>query len=629
MIAQQRHQIRRTNHSSTKFQSASSTQTGSKTGPPTRGVNLRTKSSQQKGRSLRSYQTMAPSGGRGERKQYSTKAPKGKLRIIPVGGCEEVGRNMTIYEYEGDIVIIDMGLQFPEENMPGIDFIIPNIKYLEGREKDILGVVFTHGHLDHIGAAPILLEKLGNPPIVAMPLTLALIKHKQEDYKKGTSNKLKTITIKSVKDKVVLGRFNVGFFQVEHSIMDSMGVILETPAGSIIHPGDWTMERDVNGKTHIDYTHLQKVKSPRILMLESLGSLHDSRHGTYQEMYENLHGILERAPGRVVIATFSSQVERVKWVIEAAKKLDKKVALDGYSMKMNIKIAQELGYVKIPDGALVDIHKIDDYPENKIVIVCTGAQGEENAVLNRISSNQHRTVSLRKKDTVIFSSSIIPGNERTIQNLKDNIYRQCDNVIHGDIMDVHISGHSTKQDIVSMIDQIKPDYYIPVYANHFFLKEAKNLAMKHGFPEDKIIVPDNGTIIDFEGHSFKIEDKKAPAGYVFVDGLGVTDSQHIVLRDRQVLAEDGMLVVIATIHSKSGKLTQNPDIISRGFVFLKDNKKLIEDIRHKVKTMIIESDPLTWADTNQVRNDIRDKIGQFVFSKTEKRPMILPVVIEV
>ncbi len=632
MITQSKSQGRRTRRSSTRQKS---TPKHPKVGRNTAGKKIsagtkkRTTSQNARRRGYSSRRTGSHRSARGPRKKYSAKAPKGKLRVIPIGGCEEVGRNMTIYEYDGDIVIIDMGLQFPEENMPGIDFIIPNVKYLEGREKDVRGVIFTHGHLDHIGAAPILLEKLGNPPIIAMPLTFALIKHKQEDYKKGTSNKLKVVTIKSVKDKVSLGKFKVGFFQVEHSIMDSMGIVLETPAGSIIHPGDWTMERDEKGETHIDYTHLQKVPSPRILMLESLGSLHDNRHGTYQEMYQNLYNILQNAPGRVVIATFSSQVQRVKWVIEAAKQLGKKVALDGYSMKMNIKIAQELGYVKIPKGSLIDIRKIDDYPENNVVVVCTGAQGEENAVLNRIASKRHRTVTLRKKDTVIFSSSIIPGNERTIQNLKDNIYRQCDNVIHGDIMDVHISGHSTKQDILSMIDQVKPDYYIPVYANHFFLKEAKNLAAKNGFPEDKIIVPDNGTIIDFEGHNFKIEDKKAPAGYVFVDGLGVTDSQFVVIRDRQVLAEDGMVVVIATIHSKTGKLIQNPDIISRGFVFLKDNKKLIEDVRHKVKKMVIESDPLTWADTNQIRNDIRDKIGQFVFSKTEKRPMILPVVIEV
>jgi len=595
------------------------------------------KPAQQK-RTIKGYRPGSSGTPRDKRKKYHTEPrnnhrtpvlAKGVLRIIPVGGCEEVGRNMTIFEYENDIVILDMGLQFPEENMPGIDFIIPNTKYLLGKEKNIRGVVFSHGHLDHIGAAPLLLEKLGYPPVIAMPLTLAMLKDRQEDYKKGTAKRLKTITVNKITDKIKLGAFNVGFFQVEHSIMDSMGTTFETPAGTAIHPGDWTMEREASGVTHIKYNNLKNVKRPSALMLESLGALKEGRHATYKEMYDNIYGILEKAQGRVIITTFSSQVERVRWVIEASNKLNKKVALDGYSMKKNIGIAHELGYIKTTKGTLIDSKDIDRYPDNKIVVVCTGGQGEENAALSRIVSGQHRSVKLRKSDTIIFSSSVIPGNERSIQRLKDNIYRQSDHVIHGDLMDVHVSGHGTKRDIVDMLDQVKPDYYIPTYANHFFLKEAKTLAIKHQFKEENIIVPDNGSLIELSKKGLVKLKEKAPSDYVFVDGLGVSDSQHIVLRDRQVLAEDGMVVVIATVQSHTGKLVQNPDIISRGFVFLKDNKKLIEDIRQKVSKLVVESDPRNWADTNQIRNDIRDKIGQFVFSKTEKRPMILPVVIEV
>lgn len=551
------------------------------------------------------------------------------MRIMPVGGCEEVGRNMTIFEYGQDILILDMGLQFPEEDMPGIDYIIPNLKYLEGKEKNVRGVVFTHGHLDHIGAAPFLLEKLGYPPIIAGDLTLALIKHKQEDYEKGSSSKLKVIRVGNFNDKVRLGDMLLHFFQVEHSIMDSMGVAIETPAGTAIHAGDWTMERSKDGSTHVKYDHLAKLPRPSILMLESLGALNDKRHGTYEEMYKNLYNILEKAPGRVIIGTFSSQVERVKWVIYAAQKLGKHVALDGFSMKMNVEVAQKLGYIKAPKGVLIDMEKIDDYPQSNVVVVCTGAQGEENAVLMRIVNKDHRKIRLQPSDTVIFSSSIIPGNERSIQRLKDNIYRQCDNVIHGDIMDVHVSGHATREDIVDMLNQVKPDYYMPVYANHFFLKEARNLAIKNGFDKKKIVVPDNGTVVELTQAGVNVLDKKIPTDYVFVDGLGVSDMQHVVLRDRQVLAADGMVVVIATVDSKTGQLIQNPDIISRGFVFLKDNKKLIEDMRIKVKKMVVESDPGSWADTNQIKNDLRDKIGQFLFQKTEKRPMVLPVVIVV
>ncbi len=561
--------------------------------------------------------------------QYFSPKSEESLRIIPLGGCEEVGRNMTLFEYQGDIVLLDMGLQFPEEDMPGIDYIVPNIKYLEGREKDVKGVILSHGHLDHIGAAPILLEKLGYPPVAARDLTIAMTKHKIEDYKKGASKRFKTIRINSIDDVIRMGKFTIKFFQVEHSIMDAVGVIVETPAGSAIHPGDWTLDRDENGVATLDYSHLQKVRKPSVLMLESLGAVHDHRGVSYEQMYESLQQIISTAPGRVIIGTFSSQIERIKWIIDAAQKQGKKIFLDGYSMRNNIGIAKELGYIDVKRNVLNDIRTVNKYDDHKVVVICTGAQGEENAALSRIVNGGHRQIKLKKQDTVVFSSSIIPGNERTIQRLKDNMYRQCDNVIHGQIMDVHVSGHATKTDILDVISQVKPSYFMPVYANHFMLKEAANLAVKDGFDPKNIIVPDNGSIIEINSDGAQMLKKKVPTDYVFVDGLGISDSQQVVLRDRQVLAEDGMVVVIATVESKSGKLIQNPDIISRGFVFLKDNKKLIEDIRHKVKRMVIESDPKTWADTNQIRNDIREKIGQFIFSKTNKRPMVLPVVIEV
>lgn len=552
-----------------------------------------------------------------------------RLRIIPVGGCEEVGRNMTIFEYNDDIIILDMGVQFPEEDMPGIDYIVPNTKYLEGKEKNIRGVIFSHGHLDHIGAAPMLLEKLGNPVIYGMDLTLAMIKHKQEDYKKGSTKKLKTVRIKGIDDVHQLGAFTIKYFQVEHSIMDAVGVVVETPSGSAIHPGDWTLDRNDEGVATLDYTPLRNVKRPSVLMLESLGAIHDHRGVSYSQMYQNLQDILHAAPGRVIIGTFSSQIERVKWVIDAAQKLGKKVFLDGYSMKVNVEISQKLGYLKVDKGVLQDIRHIDKYPDKQVVVLCTGAQGEENAALSRIVNQTHRNLKLKREDTVIFSSSIIPGNERTIQRLKDNMYRQCDNVIHKEIMDVHVSGHATRTDILEVIDMVQPDYFMPVYANHYMLKEAEKLARDNGFDKEKILVPDNGSVVETDGTGAVMTGETIPSDYVFVDGLGVSDSQHVVLRDRQVLAEEGMVVIIVTVHSKTGQLVQNPDIISRGFVYLKDNRKIIEDMRHKVKDMVAKSDPKTWTDTNQIKNDIRDKCGQFLYTKTQKRPMVLPVVIEV
>ncbi|MFH1292448.1 MAG: ribonuclease J [bacterium] len=551
------------------------------------------------------------------------------LRIIPLGGCEEVGRNMTVFEYKNDIIILDMGLQFPEEDMPGIDYIIPNAEYLRGKEKNIRAVILSHGHLDHIGAAPILLQKLGYPPVVGRDLTLAMTKHRLEDYDKGSTKKLKTIQIKSLDDRLKLGSFTVGFYQIDHSIMDAVGVMIQTPLGTILHPGDWTLEKDNQGKPLLNYNQLSRLPKPTILMLESLGA-NDVRHSaSSQEMKKNLTDILSNAPGRVIVGTFSSQIERVDWILQTAEKLGKKVALDGYSMRMNIEMARELGYIKYKKGSVIKIKQIEEYPDDKIIVLCTGAQGEGNAVLSRIIDKHHKYVTLKKKDTVVLSSSIIPGNERTIQRLKDNLYRQCDNVIHGGIMDIHVSGHGNREDILYMLKQIRPTYFIPVYANHYMLKEAAKLAKNIGFNEKNIFVPDNGQVIEFDKKGGKVSDERVPVNYVYVDGLGITDSSNIVLRDRQVLAEDGMVVVIVTVDKKTGKLIQNPDIISRGFVFLKENKELIEDMRHKVKKMVAISDPISWADTNYIRNKIRDDIGQFLFKRTEKRPMVLPVVIEV
>lgn len=566
---------------------------------------------------------------KGGRPKTSFNKKDDSLRIIPLGGCEEVGRNMTVFEYKNDIIILDMGIQFPEEDMPGIDYIIPNIEYLKGKEKNIRGVIFSHGHLDHIGAAPILLEKLGNPLIIGRDLTLAMIKHKMEDYHKGSSKTAKILKIKTINDKIKLGEFKIGFFQVEHSIMDAVGVILETPSGTIIHPGDWTLEKDKNNRPVIDYGFLSRLPKPTVLLLESLGAIDVRQSSSDEEMKKNLYDLITRAPGRTVIGTFSSQIERIGWILSQAEKLNKKVALDGYSMKMNIEIAKELGYIKVKKHTLININQIDKYPDKEVIVLCTGAQGEGNAVLSRIIAGNHRHFKLRKTDTVILSSSIIPGNERSIQKLKDNLYRQCDNVIHGNIMDIHVSGHGNREDIKFMLKSIRPDYFMPVYANHYMLKEASKLAESIGFKKENIFVPDNGSVIRINKKTAKMDEKKVPANYVFVDGLGITDDNNIVLRDRQLLASDGMVVVIATIDTKTGQLVQNPDIISRGFVFLKENKELIEDLRHRVKKLVIESDPTTWVDSNLVRNKIRDYVGQFLFSKTEKRPMVLPVIIEV
>lgn len=552
------------------------------------------------------------------------------LKIIPLGGCEEVGRNMTVFEFGQDIVILDAGLQFPEEDMPGIDYVIPNTEYLKGKEKRIKAVIFSHGHLDHIGAAPIILKKLGNPSIIGRPLTLEMIKHRVEDFDRGSSKKLKTTYIKDLGEVHKLGNFTLKFFQIDHAIMDAVGVILETPVATVIHPGDWTIEKDPIGRDVLHYHQLAKLKRPTILMLEALGAVNSKEPVTEQEMMNNINKLIGGAPGRTIIATFSSQIERIKQVLEFAAQNGKKVALDGFSMKMNIEIATKLGYIKIPKGVIIGVDRISDHPDNKIIIICTGAQGEEMAALPRIIAGNHRHITIKKEDTIIFSSSVIPGNERTVQRVKDNIYRLSDNVYHNDIMNVHASGHTNIDGIKQIISEIKPDCFIPVYGNHFMLKEASRIGQGMGILKHKIFVPDNGSVITFTKSGGEVLKEKVPSNYVFVDGLGVGDVGEIVLRDRQMLAEDGMFVIVVVIDRQTGKVKGSPDIISRGFIYLRESKELLSQTRKKVIEIVEKSSGHTGSiNDTYVKDELRNKVGNFLHSKTSRRPMILPVVIEV
>lgn len=572
------------------------------------------------------------------RKMGAPDVPKieaGKLRIIPLGGQEEVGRNMTVFEYGDDIVIIDMGVQFPEEDMPGIDYIVPNVSYLRGKEKNIRGVLFTHGHLDHIGAAPILLKQLNYPTIIGRDFTLALIQRKCEDEEKGAAKKLKAIRVKSLQDRIKLGVFEIRFFEVEHSIMDAMGIAIVTPNGSIVHMGDWTITNEpVNPETSdIKYDHLGDLPQPTFLMLESLGALKKGLPPSEVEVHTNLQNLIKSAPGRIIIGTFASQIRRVAYLIEYAERQGKRVALEGYSMKVNIEVAQELGYLKVKKETLIPVADIHKVPNNQIVVICTGAQGEQNAALSRIVTDNHRFIKLEKSDTIVFSSSVIPGNERSIQRLKDNLYRKCDNVVHSDIMEIHIGGHGTIWEIEEILRQVKATYVLPVYANHYFLKEAAKIAYRLGYPEKNVFVLDNGGVLEVPKASDglpTIRKERADTSYVFVDGLGVGDIGHVVLRDRQMLAQDGMLAVTVVIDSRSKKVLGNIQITSRGFIHVKENFDLVNDVKRRVQDIIKKNTSKeTSLDWELVRNQIREQVGQFLFQKTQRRPMVLPVVVEV
>ncbi len=552
-----------------------------------------------------------------------------KLRIIPLGGLEEVGRNMTLFEYGNEIIIVDMGLQFPEEDMPGIDYIIPNINYLKGKERNIKGIFITHGHMDHIGAIPHLMPKLGNPPMFTAALTAGIIKKKQEDYPNVSPLNISVVNFES---KVNLGNFRVEFFHVNHNIPDVLGMAIYTPEGLVIHTGDFKFDHSPTTDKPADIGRIAQLGSQNVLALmsDSTGAEHPGHSVSEQEIQKTLDDILSKAKGRVIVATFSSLISRIQQIITISEKYGRKVAIDGYSMRTNIEIANKLGYLKFRRGTLIRPEQMKNYPDDKVSLMCTGAQGEGRAVLMRIVNKEHRHVQIKKEDMVIFSSSVVPGNERTVQNLKDQLYRQGADVVHYKMMDVHVGGHAQVEDLKMMMNLIKPKFFIPIHGNYYMLRLHANIAESIGIPSSNTIVMGNGNVAEFTKNSAVITKEKVPSNYVMVDGLGVGDVGNVVLRDRQQMSEDGMFTVVVIIDSKTGKIFGSPDIISRGFIYMKGSTELVKETKNKV-IEIVNKKSAPEHDTNwaYVKDNIRDQIGQFLFTKTQRRPMILPVVIEV
>ncbi|MFH1461210.1 MAG: ribonuclease J [Patescibacteria group bacterium] len=551
------------------------------------------------------------------------------LRIIPLGGLNEVGRNMMVIEYDRDMIIVDMGLQFPEEDMPGIDYIIPNTAYLKDRKDRIKGVIITHGHYDHIGAIPHSMGRLGNPPIYTAALTRGIIMKRQEDFPQ--SPKLDIHLIKK-NDKIELGCFKIEFFHVNHNIPDGVGLVINTPVGRLVHTGDFKFDHSPIGDEPADISRISEIANGGVLALMS-DSTNAEKPGhsiSEKEIQDNLENIFKEAPGRIIVGTFASLISRIQEVINLAEKYDRKVAVDGYSMKMNVEITRRLGYLKAKKGTLIKIKQIDDYPAKKVMVVCTGAQGEGNAVLMRIVNQEHRHVRIQKGDVVAFSSSVVPGNERAVQSLKDILWRQGARVYHYQMMDIHAGGHAQREDLKMMINLIRPKFFIPIHGSYYMLKLHGEIAESVGIPAKNIMVASNGNIILLDKESIRLSKETVPASYVMVDGLGVGDVGQVVLRDRQAMAKDGMFVIIALVDSSTGLVRGEPDIISRGFVYLRESKGLLEQTREKVKQIVKHSatnkHTVNWS---YVKENIRDKIGQFLYTKTQRRPMVLPVVIEV
>lgn len=564
------------------------------------------------------------------RQEMSSPGSKQKLRIIPLGGLEEIGRNMTIFEYGHDIIIVDMGLQFPDEDMPGIDYLIPDVSYLQGKERDIRGIVITHGHYDHIGAIPHLMEKLGNPPIYMTALTRGIVLKRQEDYKDKQA--LNIHTVKKI-DRIKLGIFEIEFFHVNHTIPDAVGLAIRTPNGTIVHTGDFKFDHSPVSDAPADVAKIARLGSENVLALMSDST--DSRTPGYSlsesRIAETLDDIFRNTQGRLIIATFSALISRIQSVLTVAEKYGRKVAVDGYSMKTNVEIAKMLGYLNIKKNTLIPINKINDYSDDKVAVLCTGAQGEANAVLMRIINNEHRFMRVKKNDTFVLSSSVIPGNERTVQAIMDTIYRKDAKVIHYKMMDVHAGGHARQEDLKMMINLIRPKYLIPIHGNYFMLKLHGQLGIAVGMDEKNVLIGENGRVLEFDAeNNGKVTQEKIPLNQVMVDGLGVGDIGQVVLRDRQLLAKDGMFTIIVIVDSKTKKIIGKPQVTSRGFIFVKENFDLVNATKKKVEEVVdAKTSPDQAVNWDYVKNNIREVVGQFLYTKTQRRPMILPVVIEV
>ncbi len=562
---------------------------------------------------------------------------QGELKIIPLGGLEEIGRNMTAFELNNkEIIVIDMGLGYPYfEEMPGIDYLIPNIDYLEKNKEKILGILITHGHYDHIGAIPYLIEKLGYPPIYATPLTKGIILKRQQDF--PNQNKLEIHEIK--KDKIKpfqLGSFLINYFHVNHNIPDSIGYFIETPVGNIIHTGDFKIDFTPFFDKPADLTRIVRLalKGVRLLMIDSTNAPQAGFVPSEKTIMDNLEMIFRKSTGRIIAATFASLIERVQQLVWLSSIYGRKVVLDGRTLRNNMEVVRNLKYINLPKGIFIKPEDSFKYKPNQITIICTGSQAEEGSALMKIALGEHKYFKIIPGDSVIFSSSVIPGNERVIQELKDDLQKQGAKIYHYQMMDLHASGHAFADEIKLFISLVRPEYLMPVHGHYFMLKAVEEIALNLGMREEKIIIAQNGQIVKMTPEKIFLSHEKVPANIVYVDGLGIGDVEEIVIRDRQNLARDGIFVVIATIDSTTGQLRTSPDIISRGFIYLRGSKELLKEVRNLVKKIVENNikflgDEAPIIQEEQIKYNLKEEIAEFLFKKTKRRPVVIPVVIKV
>jgi len=569
---------------------------------------------------------------------FSTKKPHDiipelgdSIRIIPLGGVEEIGRNMTVFEYGEDIIVADVGIKFTDHETPGVDYILANIEYLEQRKEKIRAIVITHGHLDHIGGIPYVVGRLGNPPIYTREFGSLLIQKRQAEFPHLPPLDIRIV---DVNDQAIpiSKNLKVRFFGVTHSIPDSTGIIIETPYGDIVSTGDVRIENEDGVPAQIELDHYKQFKDRKVLLftMDSTGVEKPGWSPSETHILKNIDSIVATSAGRIILATFASQVERVIEFIKIAKHYSRKVFIEGRSMKTNVEIIKHLDIVDV--AHLAPIEDITKYPPNKIMIITTGAQGEEYAALMRMSNRTHKYIRLERSDTIVLSSSIIPGNERAISKLKDNLYHNDSKIITYLDSDVHTSGHGKRGETEWLHNQIPYKFFMPIHGHHFMLKIHAELAATLGCPRENIIVPENGSIIEIQekGTKFVKLKEKAPSEDLVVEGLSIANISEVVIRDRKMLAEDGIFVVIALVNTRTGHLRKSPDIIARGFVYLRESQELLSEARQVIKRSIegttVGANPINF---DYAKNAVIEDVSRFLYQRTAKAPIVIPVILGV
>lgn len=561
--------------------------------------------------------------------QLIAKAGTPGIRIVFLGGLGDVriGKNMMALECGNDIIIVDCGIGFPTDDMLGIDLVIPDTRYLEERKQFVRGYFFTHGHEDHISGLRYVWPKIP-APVYGTRLTLGFLKAKLEEV--GLDQRIEMRQFEAG-DRIQVGPFNIEPVRVNHAIPDGVGLAIRTPEGLIINTGDWKIDHTPVSGQGIDLKRFAELGKEGVLLLmsDSTGVIHSGYTMSEREIYKSLEAIFAKAPGRIIIGSFASQVDRMQLIFDTVSKFGRKLAITGRSMERNANIALKYGYLRIPEGMIVDARTIDKYPDDKIVVLATGSQGEQYSALARMASGDHKFVKIKAGDTVIFSSSVVPGNENPVSATINNLYREGADVYRGKDFDLHVSGHASEEELKLMFALTRPKYFVPIHGQFDHLIKHARLAHKMGIDPKNIFVAEDGDFIEIQNSQARLVQNKIETNYILVDGSGVGDVGNIVLRDRQAMSKEGIFAVVMTVDHKTGKLMTSPDIISRGFVYMRASEELIYKARQEVKNIFLRHNERYPFSADQIKRAVREELGNFLFEKTQRQPMIIPVVIEV